>query len=435
MFVDQVTIKIAAGSGGNGAVAFRREKYIDKGGPAGGDGGHGGSVVFEVHEGLSTLLDLRYSKVLQAPHGENGMAKSCHGKNSEDLVVKVPMGTVIYNEETGKVIADLTDIGQRKVIAQGGRGGRGNARFATPRNTAPELAENGELGQKLTIRAELKLLADVGLVGFPSVGKSTLISVVSAAKPKIANYHFTTLVPNLGVVGIPDGRSFVMADLPGLIEGASDGTGLGHQFLRHIERTRVILHVIDMSGSEGRDPFADYVTINNELGQYKYKLLERPQIIVANKMDLDDAQEQLELFKEQLYDGKTEEEINNMLIIPISSVTRMGISELLYKAADYLTTTPEFPLYDENDMEQAVVYKFEPEEEQFVITKADDGIFTVTGLAINRIMHQTNFAQEASVQRFARMLRHLGVDEKLRTLGVVNGDTVRVLDFEFEFKE
>jgi len=435
MFVDQVTIKVAAGNGGNGIVAFRREKYIDKGGPAGGDGGHGGSVVFTVDEGLSTLLDLRFSKVIQAQHGENGMAKNCHGKNSDDLIVRVPVGTVIYNADTGKVIADLTDVKGRKVIAQGGRGGRGNARFATPRNTAPELAENGELGQKLTIRAELKLLADVGLVGFPSVGKSTLISVVSAAKPKIADYHFTTLVPNLGVVGVPDGRSFVMADLPGLIEGASTGTGLGHQFLRHIERTRVILHVIDMSGSEGRDPYTDFVTINNELAQYKYKLMERPQVIVANKMDLPDAEENLIAFKEQLFAGKTEEEIEEIHVIPISSATRMGIDELLYKAADYLAKTPEFPLYDEEDMEQAVVYKFEPEEAQFVINKAEDGIFTVTGSAIDRILHQTNFDQEASVQRFARTLRHLGVDEELRLLGVVDGDIVRVKEFEFEFKE
>jgi len=435
MFVDQVKLKVVAGNGGNGMVAFRREKYIDKGGPAGGDGGHGGSVVFEVDEGLSTLLDLRYNKIFKAPHGENGMGKGCHGKNSEDLIIKVPPGTVIYNDETDKVIADLTKAGQRKVIAKGGRGGRGNIRFATPRNTAPELAENGELGQKLTIRAELKLLADVGLVGFPNVGKSTLISVVSAAKPKIANYHFTTLVPNLGVVGVPDGRSFVMADLPGLILGASTGSGLGHQFLRHIERTRVLLHVIDMSGSEGRDPFADYVTINNELSQYKYKLLEHPQIIVANKMDLDDAQEQLELFKEQLYEGKTEEEKENMLVIAISSATRMGINELLYKTADYLAKTPEFPLYSEDDMLQAVIYKFEQEEQQFFVKQADDGILTVTGPAIDRIVHQTNFSQEASVQRFARILRHLGVDDELRAMGAVDGEVVRVLEFEFEFKE
>jgi len=435
MFVDQVTIKVAAGNGGNGAVAFRREKYIDKGGPAGGDGGNGGSVVFEVDEGLSTLLDLRYNKVVQAAHGENGMAKNCHGKNSDDLIVRVPMGTVIYNDETGKVIADLTTAGQRKVIAGGGRGGRGNSRFASPRNTAPELAENGELGQKLTIRAELKLLADIGLVGFPSVGKSTLISVVSAAKPKIANYHFTTLVPNLGVVGVPDGRSFVMADLPGLIEGAAEGTGLGHQFLRHIERTRVILHVIDMSGSEGRDPYTDYVTINKELEQYKYKLMERPQIIVANKMDLPDAEEQLALFKELLFAGASEEEIENTMIVPISSAIRMGIDELLYKTADLLEKTAEFKLYDEDDMEQTVLYKFEPEEAQFAISKADDGVLTVTGPAIERIVHQTNFEQEASIQRFARTLRHLGVDAELRTLGAQDGDTVRVLEFEFEFKE
>jgi len=435
MFVDQVTIKVAAGNGGNGAVAFRREKYIDKGGPAGGDGGNGGSVVFEVDEGLSTLLDLRYNKVVQAAHGENGMAKSCHGKNSDDLVVRVPMGTVVYNDETGKVIADLTMAGQRKVIAGGGRGGRGNIRFASPRNTAPELAENGELGQKLTIRAELKLLADIGLVGFPSVGKSTLISVVSAAKPKIANYHFTTLVPNLGVVGVPDGRSFVMADLPGLIEGAAEGTGLGHQFLRHIERTRVILHVIDMSGSEGRDPYTDYVTINKELEQYKYKLMERPQIIVANKMDLPDAEERLALFKEQLFAGASEEEIENTVIVPISSAIRSGIDELLYKTADLLEKTVAFKLYDEDDMEQTVLYKFEPEEAQFVINKADDGVLTVTGPAIERIVHQTNFEQEASVQRFARTLRHLGVDAELRSLGALDGDTVRVLEFEFEFKE
>ena len=349
MFVDQVRLNVAAGNGGNGAVAFRREKYIAKGGPAGGDGGSGGSVVFVATQDLSTLLDLRYSKILQAEHGENGMAKSCHGKNSDDLIVRVPMGSIIFNDENGKIIADLTEDGQSKVIAAGGRGGRGNIRFATPRNTAPELAENGELGQKLSIRVELKLLADVGLVGFPSVGKSTLISVVSACKPKIANYHFTTLVPNLGVVGVNDGRSFVMADLPGLIEGASTGTGLGHQFLRHIERTRVVLHVIDMSGSEGRDPYDDYVTINKELGEYRYNLMARPQIIVANKMDVEGAEEQLERFREQIYaDAEVTDDYEaneaGIQIVPISSATRMGIDELLYKTADLLEGTSAFPL-------------------------------------------------------------------------------------------
>ena len=427
MFVDQVTLNVQAGNGGNGAVAFRREKYISMGGPAGGDGGHGGSIVFIAEEGLSTLLDLRYSKVLTAEHGENGMAKSCHGKNSEDLIVKVPLGTVIYNDETGKIIVDLTEKGQSKVVAQGGRGGRGNIRFATPRNTAPELAENGEIGQKLRIRAELKLLADVGLVGFPSVGKSTLISVVSAAKPKIAEYHFTTLVPNLGMVGVPDGRSFVMADLPGIIKGASQGTGLGHHFLRHIERTRVILHVIDMSATDGRDPFEDYKTINNELGEYKYNLLKRPQIIVANKMDASDAQKNLAQFKTKVGD--------DVEVIEISAITNQGLDELLYKAADLLEQTAEFPLYDEEEVEQIAHYKFEPEEEQFHINRADDGVYVVSGVAIDRIMHQTNFSQEASVARFARTLRHIGVDAQLRKLGVEDGDVVRVLEFEFEFKE
>ena len=387
MFIDQVKIKVTAGDGGNGAVAFRREKYIANGGPAGGDGGNGGSVVFVADEGLSTLLDLRYNRVLAAKNGENGMAKSCHGKNSDDLIVKVPVG----------------------------------------RNTAPELAENGELGQKREIRVELKVLADVGLVGFPSVGKSTLISVVSACKPKIAAYHFTTLVPNLGVVGVPDGRSFVMADLPGLIEGAASGAGLGHQFLRHIERTRVILHVIDMSGMEGRDPYEDYVTINNELGQYRYKLLERPQIIVANKMDNPDAEENLRIFKEKVGDDVT--------IVEISAATRQGIDQLLYKTADLLETTPQFPLYDEEEVEQSVMYKFAPEEAKFHITRGDDGVYVVTGAHIEKIFHQTDFNREASVMRFARQLRHAGVDQALRDLGVQDGDLVRILNFEFEFKD
>ena len=427
MFIDQVKIKITAGDGGNGAVAFRREKYIANGGPAGGDGGNGGSVVFEANEGLSTLLDLRYNRVLNAKNGENGMAKGCHGKNSDDLIVKVPVGTIVYDANTNLIIADLTENGQRAVIAKGGRGGRGNIHFATPRNTAPELAENGELGQKREIRVELKVLADVGLVGFPSVGKSTLISVVSACKPKIAAYHFTTLVPNLGMVGVPDGRSFVMADLPGLIEGAASGAGLGHQFLRHIERTRVILHVIDMSGMEGRDPYEDYVTINNELGQYRYKLLERPQIIVANKMDNPDAEENLRIFKEKVGDDVT--------IVEISAATRQGIDQLLYKTADLLENTPQFPLYDEEEVEQSVMYKFAPEEEKFHISRGDDGVYVVSGGHVEKIFHQTDFNREASVMRFSRQLRHLGIDQALRDLGVQDGDVVRILNFEFEFKD
>lgn len=428
LFIDQVKIKIAAGDGGNGAVAWRREKYISDGGPAGGDGGHGGSIVFIAEEGLTTLIDLRYNKVLTAKPGENGMGKGMHGKNSPDLVVKVPVGTIVFDQETNLIIADLTENKQRAVIAKGGRGGRGNIHFATPRNTAPELAENGGLGQKREIRVELKVLADVGLVGFPSVGKSTLISVVSAAKPKIAAYHFTTLVPNLGVVRVPDGRSFVMADLPGLIQGAAEGAGLGHQFLRHIERTRVILHVIDMAGSEGRDPYEDYVTINNELGQYRYRLLERPQIVVANKMDMEGALENLEKFKEQVGDDVT--------VVEISAITSQNLDQLLYKTADKLADTPQFPLYDEDEVEQSVVYKFQPEEAPFTIEKdADTGVYVVSGGRIEKALHQTDFNREASVQRFARQLRQLGVDQKLRELGVEDGDLVRVMDFEFEFKE
>jgi len=428
VFIDQVKIKIAAGDGGNGAVAWRREKYISDGGPAGGDGGHGGSIIFVADEGLTTLIDLRYNKILAAKNGENGMGKGMHGKNSPDLVLKVPVGTLVYDQETNLIIADLTENNQRAVIAKGGRGGRGNIHFATPRNTAPELAENGGIGQKREIRVELKVLADVGLVGFPSVGKSTLISVVSAAKPKIAAYHFTTLVPNLGVVRVPDGRSFVMADLPGLIQGAAEGAGLGHQFLRHIERTRVILHVIDMAGSEGRDPYEDYVTINNELGQYRYRLLERPQIVVANKMDMEGALENLERFKEQVGDTVT--------VVEISAITSQNLDQLLYKTADLLANTPQFPLYDEDEMEQSVVYKFKPEEAPFAIQKdPDTDVYVVTGSRIEKILHQTDFNREASVQRFARQLRQLGVDQALRDLGVEDGDLVRVLDFEFEFKE
>ncbi|MFL6516707.1 MAG: GTPase ObgE, partial [Bacillus sp. (in: firmicutes)] len=293
MFVDQTKIYVKAGDGGNGMVAFRKEKYIPKGGPAGGDGGKGANVVFEVNEGLRTLMDFRYQRHFKAPRGEHGMSKNQHGAGAKDMIVKVPPGTVVIDEKTKEVLADLVENGQQAIIARGGRGGRGNSRFATPANPAPELSENGEPGQEREVILELKLLADVGLVGFPSVGKSTLLSVVSSARPKIAEYHFTTIVPNLGMVETEDGRSFVMADLPGLIEGASEGVGLGHQFLRHIERTRVIVHVIDMAAMEGRDPYEDYLTINKELKEYNLRLTERPQVIVANKMDMPEAEENL----------------------------------------------------------------------------------------------------------------------------------------------
>ncbi|MGG4111894.1 GTPase ObgE [Bacillus subtilis] len=426
MFVDQVKVYVKGGDGGNGMVAFRREKYVPKGGPAGGDGGKGGDVVFEVDEGLRTLMDFRYKKHFKAIRGEHGMSKNQHGRNADDMVIKVPPGTVVTDDDTKQVIADLTEHGQRAVIARGGRGGRGNSRFATPANPAPQLSENGEPGKERYIVLELKVLADVGLVGFPSVGKSTLLSVVSSAKPKIADYHFTTLVPNLGMVETDDGRSFVMADLPGLIEGAHQGVGLGHQFLRHIERTRVIVHVIDMSGLEGRDPYEDYLTINQELSEYNLRLTERPQIIVANKMDMPEAAENLEAFKEKLTDDYP--------VFPISAVTREGLRDLLFEVANQLENTPEFPLYDEEELTQnRVMYTMENEEVPFNITRDPDGVFVLSGDSLERLFKMTDFSRDESVKRFARQMRGMGVDEALRERGAKDGDIIRLLEFEFEF--
>ncbi|WP_276733992.1 GTPase ObgE [Bacillus sp. (in: firmicutes)] len=426
MFVDQVKVYVKGGDGGNGMVAFRREKYVPKGGPAGGDGGNGGDVVFEVDEGLRTLMDFRYKKHFKAIRGEHGMSKNQHGRNADDMVIKVPPGTVVTDDDTKQVIADLTEHGQQAVIARGGRGGRGNSRFATPANPAPQLSENGEPGKERYVVLELKVLADVGLVGFPSVGKSTLLSVVSSAKPKIADYHFTTLVPNLGMVETDDGRSFVMADLPGLIEGAHQGVGLGHQFLRHIERTRVIVHVIDMSGLEGRDPYEDYLTINQELSEYNLRLTERPQIIVANKMDMPEAAENLKAFKEKLTDDYP--------VFPISAVTREGLRELLFEVANQLENTPEFPLYDEEELTQnRVMYTMENEEVPFNITRDPDGVFVLSGDSLERLFKMTDFSRDESVKRFARQMRGMGVDEALRERGAKDGDIIRLLEFEFEF--
>ncbi|MGN7177281.1 GTPase ObgE [Cytobacillus sp. SAFR-174] len=428
MFVDQVKVYVKGGDGGNGMVAFRREKYVPNGGPAGGDGGKGANVVFEVNEGLRTLMDFRYQRHFKAPRGEHGMSKNQHGRNSKDMIVKVPPGTVVTDAESGEVIADLTEHGQRAVIARGGRGGRGNTRFATPANPAPELSEHGEPGQERDVVLELKLLADVGLVGFPSVGKSTLLSVVSSARPKIAEYHFTTIAPNLGMVETEDGRSFVMADLPGLIEGAHSGVGLGHQFLRHIERTRVIVHVIDMAAVEGRDPFEDYLTINKELKEYNLRLTERPQIIVANKMDMPDAEENLKKFKEQLDEDYP--------IFPISALTRQGLRDLLFAVADKVEETPEFPLSHEEEEDTGVhrvLYKHEAEHTEFVITRDPAGVFVVSGDAIEKLFKMTDFSRDESVRRFARQLRGMGVDDALREKGAKDGDTVKLLDYEFEF--
>ncbi|QMS85797.1 GTPase ObgE [Candidatus Xianfuyuplasma coldseepsis] len=425
MFVDLVHIKVSSGKGGDGTVAFRREKFVPMGGPSGGDGGKGGDVIFVGNEGLATLIDLKYNRVLNAEAGVNGRAKKMHGANGNDLVVQVPVGTTIYDEETDKVIGDITEHNQTVTVAKGGRGGRGNVKFTTSRNTAPEIAEKGEPGVTRKIRCELKVLADVGLVGLPSVGKSTIISALSNSKPKIADYHFTTLQPNLGVVRVEQDRSFVMADLPGLIEGASLGQGLGLQFLRHIERTRVILHVIDMSGSEGRDPYEDYQVINKELSSYKYDLLQRPQIIIANKMDLPDAKEHLEMFKEQI-----DEDVD---IIPISAYTRDNLQELMYKTMDLLEQTKHIDLYNDADYDEVVEYTFTPDEEVFHIELEADGVYQVTGKPLRKIFEMTDFTKDQSVKRFSRILRSLGVDAALRDFGVQNGDTVRIFEFEFEF--
>ena len=434
MFLDEVKIFVRSGDGGNGLVAFRREKYVPKGGPAGGDGGRGANVVFIVDEGLRTFMDYRYQKKFVAPNGENGMSKRMHGRKSKDLYLKVPPGTVIRDTDTGEVLADLVEHEQEVIVARGGRGGRGNCRFATPSNPAPEIAENGEPGEERNLTLELKLMADVGLVGFPSVGKSTLLSITSKAKPKIADYHFTTLAPNLGVVETKDHRSFVMADLPGLIEGASQGVGLGHQFLRHIERTKVIVHVVDMSATDGRDPYEDYKIINQELGEYNMRLLERPQIVVANKMDIPAAQGNLEEFKAKLAaDG---EEVD---IVEISAFTRTNVDNLLYKISDILDSTDPNMLYEldteEESMENRVLYKHKPKDETFKITRDDTAAYVVSGPGIERAFLMTDFNRDASVRRFAQQMRSMGVDDALRERGCKNGDTVKILKGEFEFVE
>ena len=423
MFVDSVKIHVKAGDGGDGIVAFLHEKYMDKGGPSGGHGGRGGSVIFVGEEGLTTLLDFRFKRKITANPGQKGMDKNCAGRKGENVYVAVPVGTTIINAETNKVIGDITKHKQEVVVAKGGRGGKGNAAFASPKNTTPQFAEKGIKGEEFDVQLELKVLADVGLVGFPSVGKSTLISVVSKAKPKIAAYHFTTLVPNLGVVGVGDGRSFIMADLPGLIEGAAEGAGLGIQFLKHVERTKVIVHIIDMSATDGRDPVEDYKIIRKELGDFKEDLLRRAEILVANKMDVEGAEENLKRFKELTG-------IEN--IIPISAYTKDNLNELLYKIADTLDEVRS--KVDYNVITDTVVeYNFVPEKNKYEITMDDSGFFHVDGPAIEKLFERTDFNNEVSVRQFARALRDLGVDAELRELGAEEGETIIILGYEFEF--
>lgn len=422
-FIDKAKIYVEAGKGGDGVVAFRREAHVPKGGPAGGDGGKGGSVIFEATNSLSTLLDLRYKRKYKAKPGNNGMPKKMYGRDADDIVIKIPVGTVLINEEDNKILADFTEDKQRVVIAKGGRGGRGNAKFATSRNPAPTICERGEPGQSFNLICELKLLADVGLVGFPSVGKSTLLSVVTRAKPEIADYEFTTIVPNLGVVQVKDGRSFVMADLPGLIKGASQGRGLGYQFLRHIERCRVIVHVIDMSGNSGRDPYEDFLSINSELETYQYRLLERPQIIVANKMDEENAEANLRIFKEKIADKYP--------VFPISAIIHEGVDLLLYHIADTLEKTPKFELETEED--NVVVYIMDEEPAPFIVHNLGNGQWKVTGKRIERKVAMTPLNSDDAIKRLALQFRNMGLDEALRAAGAQDGDLITVGEFEFEF--
>ena len=423
MFVDEVVLDLEAGSGGNGCMAFRREKYVEMGGPFGGNGGRGSDIVFAVDEGLNTLLDLRYKKLIKGNNGENGMGKGMHGANATDVIVRVPLGTVITDVDTGLVIADLIHKDDKAIIVHGGRGGRGNIALATRSNPAPSVSENGEPGEIRRVKIELKLLADVGLVGMPSVGKSTLISRVSAARPKIAAYHFTTLKPNLGVVRASRDRSFVIADLPGLIEGASLGEGLGDQFLRHIERTRVIAHVVDMSGFEGRDPYEDFCIINKELENFNSKIMEKPMIVIANKMDIEGALDNLEKFKAKV----------DLPIYPISAISDSNLNSVMDVLADILDTIEKTPLYTEEKFESHVLYKFE-EKEPFTITR-DGDTWVIRGDQVEKLLKMTRFNTDESVLRFSNKLKRMGIDDKLRELGAQEGDNVRILDFEFDYKE
>lgn len=422
MFIDEVVIKVEAGNGGDGCLAFRREKYVAMGGPFGGNGGHGSNIIFKVDEGLHTLIDLRYMKTIKGKKGENGRGKNQNGAAADDVIIKVPQGTIVTDLGTGFIIADLKEKDDEVVVAYGGRGGRGNTAFKTQSNPAPNFAENGEPGEVKELKVELKLLADVGLVGMPSVGKSTIISRVSKAKPKIAAYHFTTLTPNLGVVRTKDGRSFVIADLPGLIEGASLGEGLGDRFLKHIERTRVIAHVIDMSAFEGRDPYLDYVTINKELENFNKDILKKPEIIIANKMDLPSAKENLEKFKQKIGDKK---------IFEVSAMTNTGLEDVVTSLADMLDEIPVTALYEDDKFESHVLYKFK-KDEPYTITKEDD-CWVIRGDEIEKIFKMTKFTDEG-LARFSKKIRKMGVDDKLIELGAEPGDKVRILDFFFEYR-
>ncbi|MBR3281306.1 MAG: GTPase ObgE [Clostridia bacterium] len=425
MFIDYAKIFISSGNGGNGAISFRREKYIANGGPDGGDGGKGGSVYFQVDLGLNTLMDFRYKKKFSAGNGENGSGSRCNGKKGADIYIKVPQGTVIKDEETGKIIADLSKEDQVECILQGGKGGKGNCHFATATRQIPNFAETGEPGKELTIILELKLIADVGLLGYPNVGKSTLLSRMTENKPKIANYHFTTIDPNLGVVRLDDNRSFVLADIPGLIEGASEGVGLGLKFLRHVERTRLLIHVVDIAGTEGRDPVDDFNKINEELLKYDENLANKLQIVAANKIDVLEDEENFERLKKLAKEKGYE-------IYKISAVTGEGLDELFNRVYDVLQTIPktEFEV-----TEETAYYTLEDEEEDGFEVSRKDGKFIVTGKQVEKLMRRINFSDYESLAYFHLNLRKIGVDSELKRQGIKNGDIVQIFDWEFEYEE
>ena len=422
MFIDSAKISIAAGRGGDGAVAFHREKYVASGGPDGGDGGRGGNVVFQVDENLSTLSDFRYKRKFSAQPGENGRGKRCNGKNGADLIIRVPRGTLLKDAETGRLIADLSSD-EPQIIAQGGRGGWGNARFATATRQTPRFSKPGGMGEKFDLRMELKLLADVGVVGYPNVGKSTLVSVVSEAKPQIADYHFTTITPVLGVVRLNESRSFVMADIPGLIEGANEGAGLGHEFLRHVERCRLLVHVVDVSGSEGRDPKEDFAVINSELKKFNPELAERPMLVAGNKCDL--------ASDEAVADFKAFVEKQGYEFFPIMAAIRYQVDPLLNRIGALLAKLPPVKRYEPEAAPQVA----EQSEENKVTITQDGSVYTVEGDWLQQTMRTVNFADEDSLRYFENVLEKTGVIEALRKAGIQEGNTVSLYGFEFEFIE
>ncbi len=422
MFVDEVNIQVTAGCGGDGCMAFRREKYIPMGGPYGGNGGRGGDVIFVADSGLKTLIDLKYQRHIKGNSGENGEGKNKNGKSATDTIIKVPIGTTIKDNDTGLIVADLLKNGQEAKIATGGRGGRGNVSLATKSNPCPSVCERGEPGEQRNVNITLRLLADVGLVGMPSVGKSTILSMITAANPKIASYHFTTLSPNLGVVTTNSKKSFVIADLPGLIEGASSGSGLGHKFLKHIERTKIIAHIIDISGSEGRDPYEDYLTINKELNEFNPKLLNKQQVIICNKMDLPGALDNYQSLVKKIKDVK---------IFKVEAINNKGLDEVINYLADLVENTNEEEMLEEEKFETHVLYKFK-EEQPFTIVK-DGNVWVVKGQGVEKLLKMTNFNSEEAYSRFAKKLRSMGIDEKLEQMGIQEGDIVRILNYEFEY--